>query len=181
LARARKAGLADKDLWKKYPRSMLRSRVVSEGVRAVWPGATSGMYVPEEMADMTQEPQHNGPTLEHEPASTPPEPKPETRRETINRTVPLNPTPPPERTPAELMDGLEIAVRDAGSQLAFTRLVGQRRVQDMLRDYQGDDLARLQGIVAVGNAAYATVVHPDAETDIWGDAPVNVAREAAGV
>jgi hypothetical protein len=75
------------------------------------------------------------------------------------------------------MDGLEIAVRDAGSQLAFTRLVGQRRVQDMLRDYKGDDLARLQGIVAAGNAAYATVVHPDAEADIWGDAP---ATEPAG-
>jgi hypothetical protein len=170
LARARKAGLADKDLWKKYPRSMLRSRVVSEGVRAVWPGATSGMYVPEEMADMTQEPPHNGPTLEHEAEP----PKPETRREAINRETPLNPTPPkPPRTPAELLDGLELAMKDCGTLDAVNKLIANRHVQDMLRDYQGDDRARLQGIVAAGIAAHAPVVHPDDEADIWGDAPVS--------
>jgi hypothetical protein len=176
MKRAERAGLGKKDNYKAYPRQMLRSRTVSEGVRTVWPMATSGMHVPEEAADMpAREPPHTGPTLEHEVAPTPP--KRETQesdaRSAINAAVPLHPTPPPERTPAELMDGLEIAVRDAGSQLAFTRLVGQRRVQDMLRDYKGDDLARLQGIVAAGNAAYATVVHPDAEADIWGDAPVS--------
>jgi hypothetical protein len=51
MARATKAGLLNNDTWKKYPRQMLRSRVVSEGVRTVYPGATSGMYVPEEVAD----------------------------------------------------------------------------------------------------------------------------------
>lgn len=35
----------------KYPRQMLRSRAVSEGVRTVWPMATSGMYVPEEVRE----------------------------------------------------------------------------------------------------------------------------------
>lgn len=52
MERARTAGLAGKDSWRKYPRQMLRSRVVSEGVRTVCPMATSGMYVPEEMADV---------------------------------------------------------------------------------------------------------------------------------
>lgn len=51
MDRARNAGLGGKDNWKKYPRQMLRSRVVSEGVRTVCPMATSGMYVPEEVAD----------------------------------------------------------------------------------------------------------------------------------
>lgn len=51
MVMAKKAGLADKDMWKKYPRQMLRSRCVSEGVRAVFPAATSGMYVPEEVRD----------------------------------------------------------------------------------------------------------------------------------
>jgi hypothetical protein len=37
-----------KDMYAKFPRQMLRSRVVSEGVRTLWPLATSGMYVPEE-------------------------------------------------------------------------------------------------------------------------------------
>lgn len=48
--RAKAAGI-NNPMWRKYPRQMLRSRVVSEGVRTVCPGATSGMYVPEEVQD----------------------------------------------------------------------------------------------------------------------------------
>lgn len=51
--RAKAAGLGGKDMWKKFPRQMLRSRVVSEGVRTVCPGATSGMYVPEEVQEFS--------------------------------------------------------------------------------------------------------------------------------
>lgn len=51
LKRATAAGIAN-PMWKKYPRQMLRSRTVSEGVRTVCPGATSGMYVPEEVHDI---------------------------------------------------------------------------------------------------------------------------------
>ena len=51
MARASKAGI-NNPMWKKYPRQMLRSRVVSEGVRTVCPGATSGMLVVEEAQDM---------------------------------------------------------------------------------------------------------------------------------
>jgi hypothetical protein len=55
MARAKAAGLGGKDMWAKYPRQMLRSRVVSEGIRTVFPGATSGMYVPEEVQDFRTE------------------------------------------------------------------------------------------------------------------------------
>lgn len=51
MARASKAGI-NNPMWKKYPRQMLRSRVVSEGVRTVCPGATSGMLVIEEAQDL---------------------------------------------------------------------------------------------------------------------------------
>jgi hypothetical protein len=51
-ARVAQAGLGSNAMHKKFPRQMLRSRVVSEGVRTVWPGATSGMYVPEEASEM---------------------------------------------------------------------------------------------------------------------------------
>ena len=51
VARAQKAGLGGKDMWKKYPRQMLRSRVISEGVSTIFPGATSGLYAPEEVMD----------------------------------------------------------------------------------------------------------------------------------
>ena len=51
MIRAKKAGL-NTAMWSKYPRQMLRSRVVSEGVRTVCPGATSGMMVLEEAQDL---------------------------------------------------------------------------------------------------------------------------------
>lgn len=49
-ARVQRAQLGGNAMHKKYPRQMLRSRVISEGVRTVYPGATSGLYVPEEAA-----------------------------------------------------------------------------------------------------------------------------------
>jgi len=46
---ARKAGLTNKDVWKQYPRAMLRSRVISEGIRTIFPGVAVGVYTPEEI------------------------------------------------------------------------------------------------------------------------------------
>lgn len=66
--RAKKAGLGGNGMYAKYPRQMLRSRVISEGVRTVYPGATSGLYVPEEVAAF--EPVAGG-TLEPETDPTP--------------------------------------------------------------------------------------------------------------
>ena len=50
--RAKAAGLLNKDNWKSYPRQMLRARVISEGVRTVYPGANAGVYTAEEVQDM---------------------------------------------------------------------------------------------------------------------------------
>ena len=52
IARAKTAGLAGKDMWAKYPRQMLRARVISEGVRATNPNISIGIYTPEEVRDM---------------------------------------------------------------------------------------------------------------------------------
>ncbi|MFN3629966.1 MAG: recombinase RecT, partial [Casimicrobiaceae bacterium] len=62
IDRARKAGLlTDRggrpSMWKLYPRAMLRSRVVSEGVRTVFPGLVLGVYTPEEQEQIQQEDQ----------------------------------------------------------------------------------------------------------------------------
>jgi hypothetical protein len=51
MERAAKAGLKTQ-MWQKYPRQMLRSRCISEGVRSVCPAATSGLYEENEVADM---------------------------------------------------------------------------------------------------------------------------------
>jgi hypothetical protein len=52
LERAKRAGLIGKDNWKNYPRQMLRARVISEGVRTVFPGVCVGTYTVEEVQDM---------------------------------------------------------------------------------------------------------------------------------
>lgn len=51
MARAKSAGLANKDNYKAFPRQMLRARVISEAVRAVFPAVLNGMYTPEEIRD----------------------------------------------------------------------------------------------------------------------------------
>ena len=54
VKRAQQAGIST-PMWKKYPRQMLRSRVVSEGVRSVCPSATSGLYEENEVRDIVAE------------------------------------------------------------------------------------------------------------------------------
>jgi hypothetical protein len=56
LAKARAIGIANKDNWKNYPRAMLRARVVSEGIRSVYPGCVVGVYTPEEVQDFAPTP-----------------------------------------------------------------------------------------------------------------------------
>lgn len=55
LQRAKQAGISTA-MWSKYPRQMLRSRVISEGIRTVYPGATSGLYEEAEVRDMANTP-----------------------------------------------------------------------------------------------------------------------------
>lgn len=49
----RKAGLLGNPTWTKYPRQMLRSRCIAEGIRTVFPGVIVGSYSEEEGEDMT--------------------------------------------------------------------------------------------------------------------------------
>lgn len=68
IERARTAGLAGKETWKQYPRAMLRARVISEGIRTVYPGVLSGMYTPEEVRDMAEVPVPHDPSYPALPA-----------------------------------------------------------------------------------------------------------------
>jgi hypothetical protein len=63
MAMAKAAGLASKDNWKQYPRAMLRARVISEGVRAIYPAVLGGMYAPEEVADFDAKPPKVAPVV----------------------------------------------------------------------------------------------------------------------
>jgi hypothetical protein len=77
MQRAAQAGLTGKDNWRKYPRAMLRARVVSEGMKAAFPAALSGLYTPEEVRDFADDPFDNKAVTvqaEPEPALPPPTP-----------------------------------------------------------------------------------------------------------
>ena len=56
VAQAQTAGLTKNPTWRQYPRQMLRSRCISEGIRTVYPGVTVGVYTPEEVQDFAPSP-----------------------------------------------------------------------------------------------------------------------------
>ena len=78
-----------KDMYTKFPRQMLRSRVVSEGVRTLWPLATSGMYIPEEQADI--------PATTGRPSMPTSPPRPDKPSTTRCRCSPCAQSQPPRR------------------------------------------------------------------------------------
>lgn len=51
LDRAKQAQL-NNPMWKKYPRNMLKARVISDGVRTAFPACLGGLYTPEELGDL---------------------------------------------------------------------------------------------------------------------------------
>lgn len=67
---ANAAKLTGKDTWKQYPRQMLRARVISEGIRTIYPGVAVGVYTPEEVADFDNGKVIDG-TIEHSAETDP--------------------------------------------------------------------------------------------------------------
>ena len=64
MDRVKKAEIKNEAMYKKFPRAMLRSRCVSEGVRTVCPGATSGLYEPGEVQGFTEKDMGPAPVVE---------------------------------------------------------------------------------------------------------------------
>ena len=78
MARAKQAGLGPgktsggKDnMWAKFPRNMLKARVISEGIRTLYPGVLSGCYSPEEVSDFNAPPIMLNPEPVAPPVATP--------------------------------------------------------------------------------------------------------------
>lgn len=71
MNRAKAAGLGTKDNWKKYPRQMLRARVISDGVRGVYPAVLQGFYTPEEVQDFAPSTPSPAPAPATAPAPAP--------------------------------------------------------------------------------------------------------------
>lgn len=49
------AGLAGRDVWRKYPRRMLKHRCLSYGLKDMFPDLLAGLYTPEEIESITPE------------------------------------------------------------------------------------------------------------------------------
>jgi hypothetical protein len=52
MADARRAGLANKTNWQNHPRSMLRARVITNGIRMVLPAVVAGIYTEDEIDEV---------------------------------------------------------------------------------------------------------------------------------
>ena len=175
-----------KEMYTKFPRQMLRSRVVSEGVRTLWPLATSGMYVESEVAAMEQ---HNGPTLEHEASP---------ERAAINDAVPMRaaaatmppaarkvdptvydgPDPLDEPDGRRWMDNLTQLLANAQSQDEVVEIAGHASVGSATAKAPEAVKRRLTEILA---NAYARFAEPDLSDEALGEIQIEgQAKLAAG-
>ena len=115
---AKRAGVAGKQIWAKYPRQMLRARCISEGVRATSPGVVVGIYTPEEVADFDHA----------EPAPAPAAPKRVTVQvadvsESPATAVPSGPTV------ADLRKGLEVLFPALSSTKEHAKVASSKRIE----------------------------------------------------
>jgi len=157
MARAKKAQLKTA-MWDKYPRQMLRARTVSEGVRTVFPMATSGMYVPEEVqefdaprpparTDQADEPKMiEGSAVENEADDDAPEPLPKAKARSI-------------------FDRLSKANRELATEADFNKFWSQASVMDAARALPADwkrNLKQEKDDKAAELAERAAMAEPDA-------------------
>lgn len=119
IERAKQAGLTGKDNWRQYPAQMLRARCISEGVRAVYPGACSGMYTPEEVQDMVEKPATE---VEYRFADDQPAPE-----------------PPKEEKPIQPPQGWdELALKNEAKELIRVKVVAPARQSELWKASMGD-------------------------------------------
>jgi hypothetical protein len=144
IAMAEKAGLTKNPTWRQYPRQMLRARVISEGIRTVFPGVAVGVYTPEEAADFDKQPPA--------PAAAAPETQP--------MTIDLGPADVVEQSPdqaeadaAELstkiakatsiqdLDNLRPAIRQLPEDLRKIAMAKARAQAAVIRETEADEQA----------------------------------------
>ena len=79
-ARVQQAQLGNNPMHKKYPRQMKKARVIAEGVRTVWPSATSGLYESGEVQDIVADQAPAAPAIPQAKRARDIEPKAEDAR-----------------------------------------------------------------------------------------------------
>jgi hypothetical protein len=110
VERAKKAGLASKDMYGKFARQMFGARVISEGVRKVYPAATSGLYEPGEVRAMQDaKPARRGRTSPPPPSES--DPSAPAERDITNESEVLKVTP-------EQIDAIKFALLESRMDMA---------------------------------------------------------------
>jgi hypothetical protein len=142
---AKRAGLAGRGTWNKYPMAMLSARALSDACRYAAPSVLAGVYDPEELASIPQEvaPEPAPRTMLGEPRAV----EPRQIAETIDATP--EPAPLPESRKLAYMrrladlDLISEAVAVLGDPATWTAATAER-IGPVVRDLQATrDAARL--------------------------------------
>jgi hypothetical protein len=155
MERAAKAGLASKDMWKKYPAQMMSARVIAEGVRAVFPACLSGMYLPEEIQDFDSKPAPAAEPRNVTPAAQPDPAKPLLTGVQDAETVPAGKGDEPATTKSDIVNILKRVTAIVGPQ--DNRIWSDQQIGDL--DLLGLSGAAIKSI----NPTMATVAALRAE------------------
>ena len=197
MARAKKAGLGGKDNWTKWPRQMLRARVISEGIRTVFPGCIAGFYAPEEVIDFATEKDITPPP--QAPQTDKPAPIPEavkaaaTKMKEANKLKQAAPAPapaiegtattitgdpsegdlsvinPPVKPPQEELQ----KVIDAFDSIAFTKGMLEKEYGKKLDDWTTEDLVEARQVYRL-KAAERKEMLAQIQAEKAGSPPVEV-------
>jgi len=129
FAQAAKIGLTNKDNWKNYPRAMLRARVVSEGIRTVFPGCVVGVYTPEEVNDFS-------PVVERDVTPSPVKPTIEAAAAALANIAELDETPEPWEFAIPGKDSLTFATKEEWieSMIAISMKLGNSKLSPKDKD-----------------------------------------------
>jgi hypothetical protein len=96
---AQRAGLINKDNWKKYPRAMLRARVIGEGVTTMAPWVAAGIITKEDAEDIEPQPRIQPPDPIETPVEVVETTTGEPRQRRNRKQADAAPTPEPEPKP----------------------------------------------------------------------------------
>jgi hypothetical protein len=146
-------------MWKKYPDAMLRSRVIAEGVRAVFPGCLSGFYTTEEVQD-------------NEPAKRTEKPAPEAVVETVEHV--------PEPAPAQVQAPAPGLSKGATLVPTHRQRVNARIVEEKGKLTEAQ-IAEIRTLFAAAGTTDAVLDEVEAKLDEFLQAGATSEAEAAAV
>lgn len=161
MEQATAAKLTGKDVWRQYPRQMLHARCVSEGVRSVLPGATNGLYTPEEAANMDPVPAIA--------AEIPAKSREDARTRDIVLPPVINPIAPEAARTSELLVDVQMAFADTALQ----------RGHDVMGTRGKPSRSKLLA-VARETAEWFGVDFDEADPDAWQALTVRLLEQGTG-